>query len=44
MTDSDKVKEKFYEDLETLIVNVPKEDKLIILNDFSARVGSDYQT
>ncbi|KAM9069045.1 zinc finger protein 90 homolog isoform 2-T2 [Sarcophilus harrisii] len=39
----DEVEENFYEDLETLI-NVPKEDKLIISSDFNAKVDSDYQT
>ena len=44
MTNPDEVKEKFYEVLETLVIDVPKENKLIILGDFNARVGSDYQT
>ena len=42
MTNPDEVKDKFYEDLETLIAAVPREDKLIILGDFNARVGTDY--
>ena len=44
MMNPDEVKEKFYEDLEILIVNVPIEDKLIILGDFNARVGSEMVT
>lgn len=42
MTNEEPVKEQFYNDLSTLIVNTPKEDKLIILGDFNARVGSDH--
>ena len=35
------VKFKFYEELHSAIAAVPKADKLIILGDFNARVGSD---
>ena len=41
MTNSDEVKFKFYEELHSAIAAVPKADKLIILGDFNARVGSD---
>lgn len=41
MTNPDEVKDKFYEELNMLITSVPKQDKLIILGDFNARVGSD---
>ena len=41
MTNPDEVKDKFYEDLDALISNVPTSDKLIILGDFNARVGCD---
>ncbi|KAJ1164377.1 hypothetical protein NDU88_004817 [Pleurodeles waltl] len=44
MTHPEETKDKFYEDLESLIASVPKEDKLVILGDFNARVGADYQT
>ena len=41
MTNPDEAKEKFYEDLNSTIDAVPRADKLIILGDFNARVGSD---
>ena len=44
MTNPEEVKDKFYEELESLIDKVPKKDKLIILGDFNARVGTDHQT
>ena len=43
MTNPEETKERFYADLEVLIASVPKEDKLIILGDFNARVGTDCQ-
>ncbi|VDM05842.1 unnamed protein product [Schistocephalus solidus] len=42
MTSSDAAKEKLYEDLHALLATVPKEDKLIVLGDFNARVGTDH--
>ncbi|VDL97865.1 unnamed protein product [Schistocephalus solidus] len=42
MTSSDKVKNKFYEDLHALLTTVPKADKLIVLGDFNARVRTDH--
>ena len=42
MSNPDEVKDKFYEDLKEAIAAVPKADKLIILGDFNARVGSDH--
>ena len=33
----------FYQDLRKVITSIPKEDKLLILGDFNARVGSDHQ-
>nr|VZI33780.1 unnamed protein product [Spirometra erinaceieuropaei] len=33
---------KFYEDLHALLVTVSKADKLIVLGDFNARVGTDH--
>ena len=44
MTNPDDVKDKFYEDLDNLLKSVPSQDKLILLGDFNARVGSEYQT
>ncbi|XP_063598196.1 craniofacial development protein 2-like [Penaeus indicus] len=42
MTNTDEVKEAFYEDLNATISAVPRADKLILLGDFNARVGTDY--
>ena len=44
MTNPDDVKDKFYEDLDNLLKSVPSQDKLLLLGDFNARVGSDYKT
>nr|VZI27126.1 unnamed protein product [Spirometra erinaceieuropaei] len=35
-------RDKFYEDLHALLATVPKADKLIVLGDFSAHVGTDH--
>ena len=43
MTNSDDIKDKFYADLEAVLASVPKSDKIIMLGDFNARVGSDHQ-
>nr|VZI09796.1 unnamed protein product [Spirometra erinaceieuropaei] len=42
MTNPDAVKDKFYEDLHALLATVTKVDKLIVLGDFNARVGTDH--
>nr|VZI28117.1 unnamed protein product [Spirometra erinaceieuropaei] len=42
MTNPDAVRDKFYEDLHALVATVPKADKLIVLGDFNARVGTDH--
>ncbi|VDM01332.1 unnamed protein product, partial [Schistocephalus solidus] len=42
MTSSDAAKNKFYEDLHSLLATVPKVDKLIVLGEFNARVGTDH--
>ncbi|BHF63282.1 hypothetical protein SprV_0200627400 [Sparganum proliferum] len=42
MTSSDAVKDKFYEDLHALLATVSKADKLVVLGDFSDRVGTDH--
>ncbi|KXJ06725.1 Craniofacial development protein 2 [Exaiptasia diaphana] len=34
-------KDKFYEELDSLISRVPRADKLLLLGDFNARVGTD---
>ena len=44
MTNPDDVKDKFYEELDALIAAVPKSEKLVVLGDFNARVGTDHQT
>ncbi len=44
MTNPEEVKEQFYSDLSLLISSVPKSDKLLIMGDFNARVGSDRNT
>ena len=41
MTNPEDVKDKFCEEMHSVIANVPRADKLIILGDFNARVGSD---
>lgn len=44
MTNPMDVKGRFYEELDLLIASVPQTDKFVLLGDFNARVGSDYQT
>ena len=41
MTNPDEVKDKLYEDLNTIITTVPNTDNPIILGDFNAKAGSD---
>ena len=41
MTNPGEAKDKFYEELDSLISSIPRADKLLILGDFNARVGSD---
>lgn len=43
MTNPDEAKDRFYEELDSTITSVPRTDKLILLGDFNARVGSDHQ-
>ena len=43
-TNPDEVKDKFYDDLDSVISAAPRTDKLIFLRDFNARVGTDHQT
>ncbi|BHF70836.1 hypothetical protein SprV_0401388900 [Sparganum proliferum] len=42
MTSADAAKDKFYEDMHALLATVSKADKLIVLGDFNARVGTDH--
>ncbi|BHF73379.1 hypothetical protein SprV_0401646000 [Sparganum proliferum] len=42
MTSPDAAKDKFYEDLHALLATVSKADKLVVLGDFNARVGTDH--
>ena len=44
MTNPDEVKDKFCDDLDSVISATPWTDKLILLGDFNARVGTDHQT
>ncbi|KYO44427.1 hypothetical protein Y1Q_0016740 [Alligator mississippiensis] len=43
MTNSDEVKNQFYDDLHSMIAAVPKAGHLILLGDFNTRIGSDCQ-
>ena len=40
----DEQKDEFYEDLSTLLCGIPTNQKIILLGDFNARVGTDYNT
>ena len=44
MTNPDEVKDKFYDDLDSVISAAPRSDKLILLGDSNASVGTDHQT
>ena len=44
MTNPDEVKDKFYDDLDSVISAASRTDKLILLGDFNARLGTDHQT
>ena len=44
MTNPNGVKDKFYDDLDNIISATPQTNKLILLGDFNARVGTDHQT
>lgn len=43
MTQNDAVKDLFYEDLRSTLKSVPRHDKIILMGDFNARVGSDFR-
>ncbi|BHF75531.1 hypothetical protein SprV_0501862700 [Sparganum proliferum] len=42
MTSPETARDKFYEDLQALLATLSKADKLIVLGDFNARVGTDH--
>ena len=44
MTNLDEVKDKFYDDLDSVMSATPRTDKLILLGDFNARVGTDHES
>jgi hypothetical protein len=44
MTNPDDVKAKFYEDLHATVNNLPRIEKIFLLGDFNARVGSNHET
>ena len=44
MTNPEEVKYQFYEQLDAVIAAVPNSEKLIVLGDFNARVGTDHHT
>lgn len=44
MTYPNEEKEAFYQELTSVICRIPKDDKLLILGDFNARVGTDWET
>ena len=44
MTDTSEVKDKFYDDLNSIISVTPRTDKRFLLDDFSARVGTAHQS
>ena len=44
MTNPNEVKDKFYDDLDSVISAAPRTDKFILLWDFNARAGRDHQT
>ena len=43
MTNTEQVKDKFYEELVSLIASI-RTDKVILFGDFNAQVGTDYHT
>ena len=43
MTNDKETKEHFYRSLDSLLSEIPAADKLILLGDFNARVGKEYE-
>ena len=44
MTNPDEVKDKFYDDLDSVTSATPRTDNLILLEDSNASVGTGHQT
>ena len=44
MTSPDEAKDRFYDDLDSVISAAARTDKFILLGDFNAGVGTDHQT
>ena len=44
MTNPDEAEDKFYDNLNSVISAAPRTDKLVLLGDLNARVGTDHQT
>ena len=44
MTNPDEVKDKLYDDLDSIISAIPRIDKLNLICDLNAKVGTDHQT
>ena len=42
-TNPDEVKDKFYDDLDSIITATPCSDNIILLGDFNAKVGTDHR-
>ena len=43
ITNPDEDKDKFYDDLDSVLSATSRTDKLILFGDFNARVGTDFQ-
>ena len=44
MDQEDEIKERFYQQLDDVLRNIPTDQKLLVLGDFNARVGKDHRT
>ena len=44
MTNPEHKKDKFYEDLRKILLNISPKDSILLMGDFNARVGCDYHT
>ena len=43
MTNLEEVRDRFYEEIESITTSMPRNNKLIILGDFNAHVGTNLQ-
>ena len=43
-TNPDEARDKFYDDLDSIISAIPRAEKLILLGDSNVRIGTDNQT